>query len=694
MSQVISNYVVPATGTYYVRLSGDAGTAYSVVVTRNSGFDTESNDSISTPQNLAGNKGALGFLGTSGAAYDFTAGAQGFAINNAIRGSGAAAGLWHVSTRRGAESGHSAFNSFYYGSESTGTYDTGAANAGSITSPSITLPSGSPTLSFNYVLQTEGTSSFDVASVQISTNNFATSTTLLTSSNASLPFTSAWQAATANLSAFAGQTVQVRFLFDTLDDIANGFEGWYVDDVQVGSAVDDDWYSFNVVTTAIPLRVETSTPSDGSGAFVNVLNPHIELYSPSNVLIASGSLLPDGRNEFIQVTPSVTGTYKVRVTAEGGTSGEYFLSNALSNSITPLIAENPPGSLVYDRTLMAAIGTAGQVDTYSLAIDPGQTVTVVIVPLSAGLQPSVQLFDPSNASLGTATAAAAGQNALLQTIAATSAAAGSYRVVVNGANSTTGGYSVQVILNAAAEREGTLAGVTNDDFPNAQDLDPALTTLQTGLSSVQRVGVLGQTEKYGPFYVGTQFTDISTTGNVSTATGDDAAQTLTGAPLNGFTFRFYGTEYSSISFSTNGLITFSGPDVTSLNTNLSSSPTQAAVAALWDDLFNPATGSSQIYWQALSSYQLIIQWNNVREAAGSALFTFEAILNSNGQVLLNYGAGVTTANVVGSATAGLKAPNGTAYPPTLFSFNQAQGFEVGPNQSISTTSELDTYKIT
>src|SRR6185369_13762398 len=84
LSQVISNYVVPATGTYYVRLSGDAGTAYSVVVTRNSGFDTESNDSISTPQNLAGNKSALGFLGTSGAAYDFTAGAQGFAINNAI----------------------------------------------------------------------------------------------------------------------------------------------------------------------------------------------------------------------------------------------------------------------------------------------------------------------------------------------------------------------------------------------------------------------------------------------------------------------------------------------------------------------------------------------------------------------------------------------------------------------------------
>ena len=103
-----------------------------------------------------------------------------------------------------------------------------------------------------------------------------------------------------------------------IDSIGNTFEGWYVDDVQIGTASDDDWYSLNVTSTTVPLRLETSTPADGSGAFVNVFNPHIELYNPSNVLIASGTALSDGRNEFIQFTPSVTGTFPIQTPRANG----------------------------------------------------------------------------------------------------------------------------------------------------------------------------------------------------------------------------------------------------------------------------------------------------------------------------------------------------------------------------------------
>src|SRR5262249_12852640 len=186
---------------------------------------------------------------------DFESGQQGFTINNTIRGTGAAAGLWHLSTRRAAETGHSPVTSFCYGSEVTGTYDTGAANAGSITSPPIALAGDSPTLSFNYVLLTEGNNaSYDLASVQVSTNNFATFTAVLTStSSASLPLSSTWRVATASLAAFAGQTVQVRFMFDTVDSAVNSFEGWYVDDVQIG-ANDEDWYSIAALSADTPLQ--------------------------------------------------------------------------------------------------------------------------------------------------------------------------------------------------------------------------------------------------------------------------------------------------------------------------------------------------------------------------------------------------------------------------------------------------------
>ena len=51
----------------------------------------------------------------------------------------------------------------------------------------------------------------------------------------------------------------------------------------------DDWYSINVASTASTLRLETGTPGDGPGEFVNILNPRIELYDPSNVL---GAITP------------------------------------------------------------------------------------------------------------------------------------------------------------------------------------------------------------------------------------------------------------------------------------------------------------------------------------------------------------------------------------------------------------------
>ena len=44
-------------------------------------------------------------------------------------------------------------------------------------------------------------------------------------------------------------------------------------------------------------RLETSTQPDGANQFVNTLNPHIELYDPANILVATGSALLDGRNE-------------------------------------------------------------------------------------------------------------------------------------------------------------------------------------------------------------------------------------------------------------------------------------------------------------------------------------------------------------------------------------------------------------
>ena len=72
--------------------------------------------------------------------------------------------------------------------------------------------------------------------------------------------------------------------------------------------------------------LQTSTPGDGTGQFVNAVNPHIILLDPTNFPVATGTVLADGRNESIQYQPTVPGIYRVRVSEEGNTSGEYFLS--------------------------------------------------------------------------------------------------------------------------------------------------------------------------------------------------------------------------------------------------------------------------------------------------------------------------------------------------------------------------------
>src|SRR5262249_56550102 len=63
---------------------------------------------------------------------------------------------------------------------------------------------------------------------------------------AQLPLSSAWRNTSFSLAAFAGQTVLIRFSFDTIDSILNNFEGWYVDDVQVTSPAPwSDYYSIS-----------------------------------------------------------------------------------------------------------------------------------------------------------------------------------------------------------------------------------------------------------------------------------------------------------------------------------------------------------------------------------------------------------------------------------------------------------------
>ena len=157
---------------------------------------------------------------------------------------------------------------------------------------------------------------------------------------------------------------------------------------------------------------------------------------------------------------------------------------------TPLTMQQPAGSLIYSGSATDSLATAADSDVFTLAIDADQTITLRVTPFNATLQPHVELLDPSDVSLGTASAGGAGETALLQTIE--TLATGNYEILVTGLGGA-GDYELEVLLNAAGEEEA-LGGPANDTPGQAQDIGGSAVALQGDADRLGAVGRLDGTD--------------------------------------------------------------------------------------------------------------------------------------------------------------------------------------------------------
>jgi hypothetical protein len=154
----------------------------------------------------------------------------------------------------------------------------------------------------------------------------------------------------------------------------------------------------------------------------------------------------------------------------------------------------------------------------------------------------------------------------------------------------------------------------------------------------------------GPNY---QWVEISGIGN-GLGGGNDSYSTA--LPL-GFTFSFYGNNYTSVRVSANGFISFSSPNgAYSLNGTIPSvSDPDDMVAAFWDDL-NPLEGGAMYVYQDAVNTRYIVQWNNIPLAGsgGANRQTFQIILNQDGSILTQY----KSVSAPTSATVGIENATG------------------------------------
>jgi subtilase family serine protease/ribosomal protein S20 len=135
-------------------------------------------------------------------------------------------GLWRLATNRSS----SPLKSFAYNNGTN--YDTGARNSGSLTTPAILIPDTAEGLVINFQqwINTENYSNYDVRSLEITKNNGVNWVSYPLNFNVEQQ---KWISDTLAIGGYAGQSVKLRFTFDTIDAVSNNYEGWYVDDVKV-----------------------------------------------------------------------------------------------------------------------------------------------------------------------------------------------------------------------------------------------------------------------------------------------------------------------------------------------------------------------------------------------------------------------------------------------------------------------------
>ncbi|MGB2821477.1 MAG: hypothetical protein WBF17_10875, partial [Phycisphaerae bacterium] len=175
---------------------------------------------------------------------DFEADWGGFTYNNSHLPD---IGLWHYTDGRrlDGDPNHSPDHSFYYGVKEgpygNGNYDEGDTG-GYLAMPMTFLPGGVEeiTLRFNYFLQTERSApSADLAEIMVRGNTPIWWTTASNVPGGGLNDpTSGWDTCSIDITSFGGQIFGARWVFDSINDWHNFFEGWYVDDVSITAKYD------------------------------------------------------------------------------------------------------------------------------------------------------------------------------------------------------------------------------------------------------------------------------------------------------------------------------------------------------------------------------------------------------------------------------------------------------------------------
>ena len=143
---------------------------------------------------------------------------------------------------------------------------------------------------------------------------------------------------------------------------------------------------------------------------------------------------------------------------------------SFTGQFTPV---KPLGSLIYTATEDPVLVTPTDIDYVTIALNAGETLTLMATPTTSSLQLAITVLDPSNNVVASASAPAQGADAIIETAPVTTT--GTYTIAVFDLNGNVGQYSITATLNAFVK-----TGPSNDTIATAQDLTGASHGLGSG----------------------------------------------------------------------------------------------------------------------------------------------------------------------------------------------------------------------
>lgn len=129
--------------------------------------------------------------------------------------------------------------------------------------------------------------------------------------------------------------------------------------------------------------------------------------------------------------------------------------------------------------------------------------------------------------------------------------------------------------------------------------------------------------------------DISVLGTEVILLDDDNA----GPIAIGFGFPLYDSVYSNLYIGSNGILTFDEGSNARLNSELPTTDLTSMIAMWWDDL-DPRQGGHIYYYYDDVNQRFIVSFVEIKHyysTTGTGLLTFQAVLNADGTIKLQYG---------------------------------------------------------